>query len=270
MDFTALGIKGTETASDMVEPPLKIAIIGDPGVGKSWAACSYPGTVFDWDFDSRKSSLSNHPNAANITVKTYYDSDPNNPKAMAEFETDLRALKYAKQAKKDIPQCNVIDSITYARKATESELIRQQGNLGRAVRIGATTVKIAAGWDIINANRLYLEYIISELSNLGDLIAIFHEKDEKDATKSTAEKTAYTGMVTIQPQYLNSILSIFNDVWRLKVNANGKQVLQTGISPDFVGKCSLKGLDPLSEEPNLAKLLQKHRAWVAANKPKAP
>jgi hypothetical protein len=268
MDFSHLNITGISIAAEQARPPLKIALIGDPGVGKSWAACFYPGQVYNLDFDSRKASLSTHPNAANIMVKTYFDNDPNNPKAMSQFEVDLKALKYAKSQGKEVPSLYVVDSITYARKATESELIKQQSNLGRSVRVGATTVKIPAGWDIINANRLYLEYIISELSSLGDLVCIFHEKDEKDATKSTAEKQAYTGMVTIQPQYLNSILSIFDDVWRIKVNANGKRILQTGISSDFIGKCTLKGLDPLNEEPNLEKLLAKHQAAIASTQGK--
>jgi len=266
MDFSALGIRGVQDAANIIEPNLKIAIIGDPGVGKSWLAASIASAelqVMDLDFDGRAASLQGK---SNVFVKTYHDANPNNPKAMQEFETDLAALKYAKSAGKKIPGAFIVDSVSYARKATESELIRQEAKLGRVVKVGTTQLKISAGWDIINANRLYLEYIINELSALGHVIAIFHERDEKDVVKSTKEETKYTGLVTIQPQYLNTITSIFNDTWRLKIRYDGKRVLQTGISSEFAGKCSLKGLENEEINPELNKLLDKHRAAVAKAK----
>jgi len=268
MDFSMLGIKGVTAASEIIEPNLKVALVGDPGVGKSWFACSIASPeniVMDLDFDGRAASLQGKPN---VFVKTYHDANPNNPRAMQDFETDLAALKYAKSQGKPIPNTYVIDSISYARKATESELIRQESKLGRVVKVGTTQLKISAGWDIINANRLYLEYIINELSSLGHVIAVFHERDEKDVVKTTKEEVKYTGLVTIQPQYLNTITSIFNDTWRLKVNYANKRVLQTGLSGEFAGKCSLKGLESEEVEPDFQKLLVKHRIAVIKALPK--
>lgn len=268
MDFTELGIKGVQTANTVVNPPLKIAIIGDPGVGKSWFANSIDGFKYDFDFDNRSNSLTTHPLAKDIQVKSYYDSDPNKATAMQNFETDLKALKYAKSVGK-LPAnfVSIVDSMTFARKACEDELIRQQPSLARRLRIGTTTVNIPSGWDVINANREYLEYIIAELATLGDLICIFHEKDEKDVTTSTAEKTTYTGMTTIQPQYLNTLLSIFNDVWRISVNGSGKRTVQTGVGSSFVGKCTLLGLNELTEEPDINKMIAKHKAALIKKLP---
>lgn len=266
MDFSSMGIKNIHAATDIVSPPLKIALIGDPGIGKSWFACSIASTenqVMDLDFDGRAASLQGKPN---VFVKTYHDANPNKPEAMQDFERDLAALKYTKSQGKQVPGTYIIDSISYARKATESELIRQESKLGRVVKVGSTSLKISAGWDIINANRLYLEYIINELSSLGHVIAVFHERDEKDVVKTTKEEVKYTGLVTIQPQYLNTITSIFNDTWRLKTNYASKRVLQTGLSGEFAGKCSLKGLEAEEIEPDLQKLLAKHRAAVATKK----
>ena len=263
-----MGIKGVLSANKVIDPPLKIAIIGDPGVGKSWFANTIDGFKYDFDFDGRASSLITHPKAADINVKTYYDSDPNKPNAIQEFERDLAVLKYAKSQGKLPPDfTSIIDSLTFARKACEDELIRQQGNLSRKLRIGTTTVNIPAGWDVINAVKEYLEYIVAELATLGNLICVFHEKDEKDVTTSTESKTTYTGMTTIQPQYLNLLLSIFNDVWRLSVNSNGKRNVQTGIGPQFVGKCTLLGIDPLVQEPDIAAMLRKHKAELVKKLP---
>lgn len=264
MDFSKMGIKGIEDAStiDNSNEKLKIAIVGDPGVGKSWLACTIPGTKFDIDFDGRKSSLSGK---TDVVVKTYHDIDPSNPTAMSNFETDLKALEYAYAKGDEVPSTFIIDSATYCKKGTEAELIRQQSNMGRAIRIGATQLKIGAGWDIINGNRLYLEYIINKLAVMGNVICIFHEMYEKDESRSTPEKKVYTGKVTIQPQYLNTVTSIFNDYWRVSIDYTGKRVLQTGISAEFEGKCSLKGIDPLKEEPDISKLLEKHRKFVASN-----
>lgn len=265
MDFAALGLKGFIEATNMQEPPLKVALVGAPGVGKSWLAASIVDTkpdyeVLDLDFDGRASSLAGK---TRVTVKTYVDKDPSTPKAMFEFEQDLSILKNAKANGKKVPDGFIIDSFTYARKAIESELIRQQSTLGRQIKVGPKSFSISSGWDIINANRLYMEYVINELSALGDVFGIFHEQDEKDVDKSTKEEKKYTGKITIQPQYLHSITSIFNDCWRLKIRYDDKRVLNTGINNEFVGKCSLRGLDSDEVEPTMLKLLTKHKAALA-------
>jgi hypothetical protein len=113
---------------------------------------------------------------------------------------------------------------------------------------------------------MYLEYIINRLAALGNVIAVFHTQDEKDTAKSTAEKKAYTGRITVQPQYLSSILSIFNDVYLVDVDYKNTRFVQTGISNEFIGKCSLKGLNPLNEPPDLEAMLSKHRKAIGAVK----
>lgn len=254
-------IKGLKPATEITEPLLKIAIVGEPGIGKSWFAATAPKPLIDIDFDGRASSLAGKEG---VYVKTYQDVDTNNPKAIAELESDINTWEYAKTSGKgDCPATFVLDSMTYGRKYTEAELIKQQSSLGRTLRIGSSSLKIGSGWDIINGNRGYLEYLINRLSLLGNVIAIFHTQDEKDNKKSTEKLKAYTGRITVQPQYLSSILSIFNDVYLIDVDFSSKRFVQTGISDEFIGKCSLKGLDPLNEPPDLEKMLQKHKAFVA-------
>ena len=102
-----------------------------------------------------------------------------------------------------------------------------------------------------------MEYIIGRLSELGNVIAIFHEMDEKDAQASTKEQKAYTGRKTIQPQYLASLLSLFNDRFRVTIDYSGNRIVQTQPSSDFLAVTSMK-LDA-TEKPNLADLIAKHK-----------
>lgn len=254
-------IKGIEAATAITETFLKLAIVGDPGVGKSWFAATAPKPVLDLDFDGRKSSLAGKDG---VYVKSYVDIDSTNPRAIADLESDLNTFDYEKKQGNPIPATFVLDSMTYCRKFIEAELAKQQTSLGRQLRIGSAKVTIGQGWDVVNGNRMYLEYIINRLAVLGNVIAIFHTQDEKDNSKTTYDKAgqkvvAYSGRVTVQPQYLASILSIFNDVYWLDVDYTGKRVVQTGISNEFIGKCSLKGIKPIGEEPDLQAMLAKHK-----------
>jgi hypothetical protein len=253
-------MKGVEAAVAITEPPLKVAIVGEPGVGKSWFAATFPTPVLDLDFDGRKSSLAGKKD---VYVKSYVDINTNSPMAISELEKDLNTWEYDKKQGKEIPATFVLDSMTYCRKFTEAELIRQQSTLGRILKVGTSQLKIGTGWDIINGNRAYLEYIINRLGDLGNVVAVFHSQDEKDNVKSTKDTKAYTGRVTIQPQYLNTLLSLFNDVYIIDVDYSGKRYVQTGITNEFIGKCSLKGLNEKTEEPDFAKMLAKHRAFLA-------
>lgn len=249
-------IKGVKEAIDIVLPPWRLAIIGDAKVGKSWFAATMPGTKFFLDFDNRAASLAGK---SDVLIKTYVDvGGAVTPRAIAELEADIAKIKYDKTQGKEIPETFVIDSATYARKFTEAELIQQQSSLGRVIKVGSVSHKIGAGWDIINGNRAYMEYLINTLGELGNVICVFHTQDEKDNIKSTAAQKAYTGRVTIQPQYLSSVLSIFNDVWLLDTDYSGKRIVQTGISNEFLGSTTLKGLDPLKEEPDISKMIAKH------------
>lgn len=242
------------------ESKYKIAIVGESGVGKSWLAFTAPGSIFDAEFDNRAESLKEYVRMSkrtDIVAKTYLDIDPSAPKAISQFETDLAMFEYLKSQGKPIPEWYLLDSMTYMRVACEHELIKQHPSMSRAVKLGANTLRIPSHYDIINGNRAYMEYIIGRLSELGNVIAIFHEMDEKDAQASTKEQKAYTGRKTIQPQYLASLLSLFNDRFRVTIDYSGNRIVQTQPSSDFLAVTSMK-LDA-TEKPSLADMILKHQ-----------
>lgn len=242
------------------ESKYKIAIVGESGVGKSWLAFTAPGSIYECDFDTRAESFKEYVRVSKRTdmvAKTYTDIIPGSPQAVAQFETDISMFEYLKQQGKAIPEWYILDSMSYLRAACEHELIKQHPSMARKVRLGVNTLNIPSHYDIVNGNRNYMEYIIGRVSELGNVIAIFHEMDEKDTPASTKEVKAYTGRKTIQPQYLASLLSLFNDRFRVTIDYSGNRIVQTQPSSDFLAVTSMK-LDA-TEKPNLSDMIKKHQ-----------
>jgi len=119
----------------------------------------------------------------------------------------------------------------------------------------------AKGWDVINGVRAYLEYIINEFSQLGHIIFIFHQRDEKDRDKSTPEATAYTGRQTVDPQYLETILALFNEVYNIQIDWSGKYIVQVQANSEFGASTTLR-LDA-NEAPDIMAMLKKHEERLA-------
>lgn len=256
------GIDTIHEATGLTDELLKIAIIGAPGIGKSWLSATAPKPVFNIDFDGRKSSLAGK---TGVTVKSYVDLDPNTPRAMAELEADLGLLEYEKTKGNPVPATYVIDSLTFMKKAIDNELMKQQTSLGRGLKIGQRTVKIGQGYDLYNGCRAYVEYMIGRLSAMGNLIMVCHQKDEKDKKLSTEKEKKYTGKITIDPEFLGTTLSLFNDCWLMDVDWSGNRIIKTTPSSDFVGKNSL-GLQPEEKDPDITKFVAAYKARMATTK----
>lgn len=242
------------------EQKYKIAIVGEPKVGKSWLAMTMPGETYIADFDDRGESIKSFVRATkrtDIVAKTYVDRNPAQPNALSTFEADIAMLEYHKSQGKPIPDNYVIDSMTWMRAACEHELIKQHPTMSREIKLGANKIKIPQGWDIVNGNKEYMAYIVGRLTELGNVIAIFHELDETDKQRSTKDQKAYTGRKTIQPQYLSSLLSIFNDIFRVTIEYSGERIVQVQPNSEFVASTSMKL--GLTEKPNLADMIAKHK-----------
>ena len=243
------------------EAKYKIAIVGPPGVGKSWLGYTLPGSMFVYDFDTRQESLKEFckkNKRTNIEGKTYFDIDPNAPRAMQEMEKDIAMFEYLLTQKKLVPETHFVDSMTYMRAAMDHEIIRQQPTFAAKIKINNSTVAIPKSWDVINGVVAYTEYIVGRLSALGNVIMTFHEIDEGDRTRSTKEQKAYTGMKTIKPQYLSGILSLFDHVFRMKIDYAGNRVVQCQPDSDFITKTSMK-LDA-TEAPDFEAMIKKHKS----------
>src|ERR1700733_1837702 len=267
MDNPFEGIKGAIEASQIdATGRLKIAILGLPKSGKSWFAATAPGPIMYYDFDDRAISLSGKPN---LFVKTLQDKSQKSPTAMKDLERDLSNFIVRKSKGLPIPTTFVLDTATYLKKAMENEAFAQDPNLARRIKTGAGPqdyIMVGKSYDVINAVQGYFQYLIAEFSSLGNLIMVFHERDEKDKEKSTPEKTAFTGKVTVDPQYLANTLTLFNEVFR--ITATG---LPGGAGTKYTITCktnyevnaSTTLLVDSTEPPDLQAMIAKHKANLA-------
>ncbi len=250
------GMRGVAATTIAAEENLRIAILGQPKTGKSWFAATAPKPIAYYDFDRRASSLAGKPG---VYVTSLFDQSVEKPTAMSALEQELSMWQMKKLKGEPIPATFVFDSITYMKQYMENELMKQDRSLSRVVKVGtAKSVLIPVGWDIVNAVVRYLQYWITEFSSLGNIIFVFHERDEKDTDRSTASETKYTGRVTVDPQYLAKILSLFNEVFRIEVDGNRKYTVSCRPNNNVLASTTLL-LDAI-EPPDLGAMLIKHRA----------
>lgn len=261
------GLSGGVLASNIdATEAFKIAIMGPPKSGKSWFAATAPQPVNIYDFDKRASSLAGK---TGIRVRTLHDVSQQAPTAMKELEKEISTLKYRQQKGLLIPATNVLDTATFLKSAMENELFSQDPGLARRIKIGAGPkdyIMIGKSYDVINAVQRYFQYLISEFSTLGNLIVVYHERDEKDRKESTATETKFTGKVTIDPQYLANTLTLFNEVFRMQATGQpggaGTKYTVT-CKTNFEVNASTTLLIDAIEPPNLMDMIAKHKANLA-------
>lgn len=244
------GFPGVSAKALTQEERLKIAIVGDFKTGKSWLAATAPPPVYFFDFDDRAESLAGKNDLQILQRPT-----------MLDVESVLSIAK-ANVLKKH-PELNpitwVFDSVTFMARAMEEEIFRGNNTLYREIKVGGQLkMKIRSGWDTINGIQRYMEYLISEFAPLGNIVFIFHEKNEKDVVKSTPQETKYTGDITVNPQYLSTSLSLFNEVYRIKFDGISKFIVQCRQSHDFAASTTM--LISAEEPPDIMAMVAKHRA----------
>jgi hypothetical protein len=230
-----------------------IGIVGGPKVGKSWLSATMPGFSKVYDFDNRKHSLAGKPR---LNISTLQDIDQLKPTVVNDLESDLATLKYRKSKGEAIPDNFIFDSMTNWKRALENEYMRQAGgNSYRILKFASTQLRQWQGYDAINGVKQYIHYFLAEFRQLGNVIVVFHERDEKDKAESTTQITKYTGKYTVDPQYLSDILVVFNDLWRLYIQpGSDKRVLQVEADAEF-SACNSLGLKGL-QEPDIEKMLK--------------
>lgn len=247
------GLVGASTAEELNQVDrFKVAVAGRVKTGKSWFAVTMPGTKFVADFDDRKASIAGKPN---VVVKTYKDTLQGKPGAWEAFSSDIKNFEYLKTQGKPIPEVYIMDSMTHAVKVIENQLIKSMSNLSRTITCGTEKLIVPSGWDVTTAVRNVLENMISRLSELGHVICIFHEEPEKDKTKSSPSEPVYTGQYVVHPFYLRTLLSTFNETYRLEIK-NGEFLLTCKPTGEFGASTTM--LIDRNEKPDFTLMIEKH------------
>jgi hypothetical protein len=258
--------EGVANAVDAKAIPLdgkfKIAIQGRPKTGKSKFAVTMPGSKIVYDFDGRALSIAGTPNCL---VKTVKDTE-SNPTACTEIETDLSNFKYRKTKGLPIPDTYIFDTVSnFIENGIKFAYLKENPKDGRSLRLaGALKVQIGISFDRINVTTRYLDYLLTEFSQLGNVIFVFHEKDEKDKAESKPNDPRYTGLSTIEPQFAANILTFFNEVFRMQVTgsgvANSPAKYEVFCKPNNECTASTTLLIDAVEVPNLADMIAKSKA----------
>lgn len=261
VDDAFAGIAGAIPATSMQESKkLKAAIIGPPKNGKSWFAATAPGKKLVYDFDDRAISLAGKPDTV---VKTLRDT-LTSPVVVAALESDISNLKYRKTQGKPIPDTFIFDTVSnLIANGIVNAYLKENPKDGRQIKLGGTNPQqIGISFDRINVTMRFLDYLLTEYSALGNVIFVFHERDEKDKAESTKDATKYTGLITVEPQFASNILTLFNDVFRILVKGSGVP----GTLPLYQVYCratnevtaSTTLLVDAVEPPNLMDMIRKH------------
>jgi hypothetical protein len=250
-------IQGTIGAESITRTDrIKAAIVGERKSGKSWLVaktCRKPCLVDD--FDDRKESIAGTPG---VIIKQYLDTDPNIPRAWGTLESDVGTLEYLKKENKLPFKSICLDSMTYLRLIAENQMM-QDTNMYRKYKIGTYEYRISQGWDSVVDVQKMLHGLLLRLFALDiDVYTIWHTRPEKDKAKSTSKEAVYTDRLTVDPQNLEVLLSMFNETWRCYIDENNNFKLQTRADWRFNAATALK-IDPV-EDPSIENLLIKHEA----------
>lgn len=266
-------ITGTKKATDIVFDRMKIAIVGEPKIGKDWLANTAPGDIFNFDFDDRLDSLAKHPNRANISGKTYYDSEPQNPHAWVEFEADVVEFQEMKSRGEKTPDWYVVSSMQFVSDMCQNYILKnnpglrleimesREKNQKRGQGIGKTLAYVPFGFEPYLSVIECIKTNLNALHSIGSLICVFHETPEKNKAESTVSNPVYTGKLSVAPANLQKLLPIFNDMWRVIVTNNERRVVTDCSDYKFVGATSL--LVDSEEQPDISKMLEKHKQALA-------
>lgn len=243
---------------------LKVAACGLRKVGKSnLIARTARKPLLHYDFDDRASSIAG---LEGVIIKTLVDRNTNTPTAWNILESDIGSLRYLKQKGELGVKSICLDSMTFARMYAENQMMKDT-NLKRTRIINGQLINIAQGWDAVTAVKKMFYAVLNDLFSLDiDIYCIFHIIPEKDKVNTQrtvneagimTEVAAYTGRYVVEPQYMEEILSTFNEVWRIYIDAGGQFRMQVKPDQYFQAASALHNLDQ-DENQDIAALLRKH------------
>lgn len=270
---------------------LHVAVVGPENNGKSILCTTAPGVKLFLDYDQKKQVLSGKKDVYAITFKnaggfTLPDAAEEVLDVMSGLEASLdlsnlkdkKGNKFFPEAKEGTVVNNIIhDSMASLGKVMMDYELYVSGDLTREIKIGTKlSIKIPKNFDAWNAEMKAVESVVMRSFALPlNVFCTFHERAEEHAD-STIEKPKYTGRVSLYPvRYKDLLLKYFSDIWRVRLTSvvqDNKALFlpRVYVLPDFAmdSGTSMK-LDAV-EEPDISKMIAKHRSRVSNVAPQGP
>lgn len=257
-----MAIYGTTLATEIKQDKMKIAIVGEPKVGKDWLAATAPGKVFTFDFDDRQYSLAIHPNKANIEVKTYQDKNSMRALAWSEFTRDVDEFQEMSQRGEKVPDWFVLSSAQFMQDACMNKVLSDNQGMRTELKVGTKIVSYSpSGWDAYTICVAEIQNALGALHSIGNIIMTFHETPERDKINSTKKEVKYTGKLDVYPVNLKKLLPLFDNQWRL-ITFGGERVLVTDISDSQFNGSSTLSVAGEIKNPNLSTMIAEHTSKI--------
>jgi AAA domain-containing protein len=284
-------IEAKDMSKELSSDLLHVALVGPENNGKSVLGTTAPGVKLFLDFDQKRNAIAGKKDTYAITFK-----DPPWPKMPESAEevldimsgleksldlynlTDKKGNKILPEVKEGtMVQSIFFDSMASFGKSIMTYELYNNADMRRELKIGPSmAVHVPKNFDAWNAEMKGVEQIVMRAFALPiNVFCIFHEKPE-EAADSTIEKPKYTGRVTVFPvRYKDLLIKYFTDIWRVRLTpvatGNGVSYLpRVYVLPDFAldSGTSMK-LDAV-EEPDITKMIAKHRSRVSVSTPQGP
>lgn len=242
--------------SEMTESKyVKAFVMGEPGTGKTVAACSFPGKIKFYDFDGKISSayafLKKH-NPEKLKEIDYEVCVPTDGigSAYAKMDASLEGIigEYKKTGKLGY-ETLVIDSSTIMAEDMLNWLLNFETGIARNTKIKSR--RVAGQQDYLIFAPTFSAFLYEILPLPWNVVMTGHIQVKQD------EKTGEIRRVAAIPGKMGSNIGIyFNEVYRSQV-INGKYVVQTQADMYYPCRSQLQGIpNPCAfSYPEMAKYL---------------
>lgn len=277
-----MSLEGRSMETESSTGRLRVAIIGPEKNGKSVLTSTNPGITLVLDFDGRAEALAGKKGIYAITFR-----DPGGIKmpqaaeevmdvmSALEASLDLSELKTKMGVKifPNVPKGTVITSLTFDSISSFAKMMMDyetynNADLCRKIKIGpGLEIRVAKNYDAWNAEMQGVSSAVMRAFALPlNVFCVFHEIPE-EALDSTDEKPKYTGKVSIYPVRYKSLLKYFNEVWRVRLtpiaSPSGQRYFPRVYPlPDYTMDAATTMLLDQVEEPDIAKMIQKHQSRI--------
>lgn len=266
-----------ESSTDL----LHVALVGPENNGKSILCTTAPGVKLFMDYDQKRQVLAGKKDVYAVTFKNpaggiiIPDAAEEVLDVMTGLEASLdlynlknkRGEKIFPEAKEGTIVKNLVhDSMFSLGRIMMDYELYVSSDLKREIKIGQKlSIQIPKNFDAWNAEMKAVESVIMRSFALPiNIFCTFHERAE-ETPDSTIEKPKFTGRVSLYPvRYRDLLLKYFTDIWRVKLTQSGGSFTpKVYVKPDFALDSGTSMLLDAVEEPDISKMITKHKQRVS-------